>query len=109
MGVVTQRLAAAAMAAGARIHTGQAVERVLVEGGAAVGVATAGGREHAAHAVVVNADPFRMRGLVGAANLGPELNAKLDGMRREGNTMKARAALGCACRAWQGGGMLGRG
>lgn len=137
MGVVTQRLAAAAMRAGAAIRTGQAVDRwaaatpglarrvcraaaspascpagsssacaslsvlataplcchsIIVEGGAARGVVTAGGAERRArHAVCVNADPFRLRQLAGGpAAFPPAFNARLDAMRRDGTTMKAR-------------------
>lgn len=67
---------------------------IIVEGGTARGVVTADGRELQAKAVVVNADPFRLRQLAGAANFTPELNAKLDGMRMDGTTMKARGAGG---------------
>lgn len=49
---------------------------------------TSDGRELRARAVVVNADPFRLRQLVGADSFTPELNAKLDGMRKDGTTMK---------------------
>ncbi|KAL4420367.1 hypothetical protein ABPG77_002307 [Micractinium sp. CCAP 211/92] len=93
MGTVTQRLAAAARRAGATIRTGAKVESILVEGGTARGVVTAEGWELRARAVLVNADPFRLRELAGAANFTSELNEKLDGMRKDGTTMKVNLAL----------------
>src|ERR1044071_2212123 len=39
------------------------------------------------------AAPCRMRGLVGAAPLGPEYNARLDGYVRPGMTLKVNLAL----------------
>lgn len=143
MGTVTQRLAAAAMQAGARIQTGVAASRwarrggsagqgcvfrgqcwqqpaprhsppvhclscslcsIIVEDGAARGVVTADGTERRARqAVLVNADPFRLRTLAGGeAAFSADFNARLDNMRRDGTTMKAslqRAApVGAACR-----------
>lgn len=90
MGVVTQRLAAAALRAGATIRTGQAVDGILVEGGVACGITTAGGAERRARAVCVNADPFRLRQLAGgSAAFPPAFNARLDAMKRDGTTMKA--------------------
>ena len=41
-----------------------------------------------AKVVVGNLDPFRLRDLVGAERFGPELNQRLDAMRRPGTTMK---------------------
>ena len=55
-----------------------------MERGAAAGVAVAGGEERRAAAVVVNADPFRLRELAGAAHFPAEFNARLDAMRRPG-------------------------
>jgi phytoene dehydrogenase-like protein len=57
MGALAQALAAAARAAGAEIRTSAPVERILVEGGRAGGVALAGGERLAAGAVVSSADP----------------------------------------------------
>jgi phytoene dehydrogenase-like protein len=93
MGTVTQRLADAARAAGARIETGRAVEAVRVDGGVVRGVALAGGAEVRADIVVCNADPFRMRGLVGRAALPAEYNARLDGYARPGTTLKVNLAF----------------
>lgn len=94
MGTVTQRLATAAMQAGAKIHTGRPVDRILLEDGAAAGVLTVDGQVLRAKAVLVNADPFRLRELVGGAEAFPaDFNAKLDGLRKDGTTMKVNMAL----------------
>ncbi|KAK9820319.1 hypothetical protein WJX72_008932 [[Myrmecia] bisecta] len=93
MGTVTRQLAMAAMDEGAAIQTGRPVERVLVEGDAAVGVVLRGGQEVRAKAVVVNADPFRCQQLVGASNFPAEFNSKLESMKRDGTTMKVNLAL----------------
>jgi phytoene dehydrogenase-like protein len=93
MGTVTARLAEAAGRAGARIDTGCAVSGIVVERGAARGVTLADGREMRARVVVCNADPFRMRALVGDAHLPPDYRARIDGYRRDGSTFKVNLAL----------------
>jgi phytoene dehydrogenase-like protein len=65
MGSVTAALRAAAEAAGARVSTAAAVERVLVEEGAATGLVLEDGREVPARAVLSNADPLRTARLAG--------------------------------------------
>jgi phytoene dehydrogenase-like protein len=92
MGTVTQRLAQAAREAGARIETGRGVQAILTERGVATGVRTER-TEIQAKTVVVNADPFRMRELVGAGRLSKEYNARLDNYRRDGTTLKVNLAL----------------
>jgi phytoene dehydrogenase-like protein len=47
-----------------------------------------------AKVVLVNADPFRMRDLVGRESLPDDYNARLDGYRRPGSTFKVNLALG---------------
>jgi phytoene dehydrogenase-like protein len=93
MGTVTRTLAEAALAAGAAIETGRAVERVLLSAGGASGVVLEGGEEIAARTVVVNADPFRLQKLVGEAHLPADYRARIDGYRRDGSTMKVNLAL----------------
>lgn len=93
MGTVSERFAAAARAAGAVIETGQRVAQIVVEGGAAVGVVTQRGEEIRARAVLVGADPFRMRELVGAENLPEDYNRRLDSLRRDGTSLKVNLAL----------------
>jgi phytoene dehydrogenase-like protein len=93
MGTVTARFADAARAHGATIATGTAVRRIVVEGGAVRGLVTEDEREIRAQVVLVNADPFRMRDLVGAASFPAEYNRRLDGYRKPGSTFKLNLAL----------------
>jgi len=93
MGTVTQRLADAARKAGAVIETNRRVERILVDGGQASGVLLSDGTELRASTVVCNADPFRMRTLVGQERLPADYNARLDGYRRNGSTFKVNLCL----------------
>jgi len=93
MGTVTQRLAEAARAAGARIETGRGVQAILAQRGAARGVRLQDGTEIAAKTVVVNADPFRMRDLAGTQSFPADYNERIDRYRRDGTTMKVNLAL----------------
>ena len=93
MGNVTKELARLATEAGATIVTAAAVERVVTAAGNVAGVQLADGREVAAKVVVSNADPFRLRNMVGAEKFPGEFNDKLDGFRRTGTTMKVNLAL----------------
>ena len=93
MGTVTSRIAEAARRAGASIETGRRVERIVVDAGTAKGVVVAGGLELRAPIVVCNADPFRMRDLVGGSILPDEYNRRLDAQLRDGTTMKVNLAL----------------
>jgi phytoene dehydrogenase-like protein len=93
MGTVTRRLADAALAAGARIETGRRVARLDSDGGAIRRVVCADGREVACKAAVVNADPFRLLGLLGRDQLPADYVARIDGYRRPGTTMKVNLAL----------------
>lgn len=93
MGTVSERFAAAAGAAGAAIETGNGVAQIVVEGGAAVGVVTQAGAEIRARAVIVGADPFRMREMVGADLFPEDYNKRLDGLRRDGTSLKVNLAL----------------
>jgi phytoene dehydrogenase-like protein len=90
MGTVTQTLAAAARSAGARIETGRAVRAI---GARPLAVRLADGSEIGARAVVVNADPFRLRDLIGPERLPSSWNARVDGYRRDGTTFKVNLAL----------------
>jgi phytoene dehydrogenase-like protein len=93
IGTVTQKIAYAATRAGVHIETGAGVEQILVDGGIATGVLLEDGRTLRADTVVCNADPFRMRDLVGAGALPADYNARLDGYRRDGSTFKLNMAL----------------
>ncbi|MDP9035129.1 MAG: NAD(P)/FAD-dependent oxidoreductase [Myxococcota bacterium] len=94
MGTVTARLADAAMRAGATIETSRRVDRILIDRGAARGVALEDGTELRARIVVCNADPFRMRELVGAGSFPREFNERIQSFARDGTTMKVNLALG---------------
>ena len=93
MGTVTQRIARAALDAGATIQTGTKVARILVQGQDVRGVALADGTEIRAPVVVCNADPFRMVTLVGESSLPAEYVQRIDRYRRDGTTMKVNLAL----------------
>jgi len=93
MGRVTSELARLAVDAGATIATGTAAEQIVVRNGTAEGVVVSGERDLAARAVLCNADPFRMRTLVGAQHFPDAFNSKLDGVRRLGTTLKVNFAL----------------
>jgi phytoene dehydrogenase-like protein len=93
MGSITQEFARLAREAGVEIHLGARVVEILTRGGAVQGVVLEGGREIQASIVVTNADPFRMRALVGRGRFPEEFNRKLDGLKRMGTTMKVNLAL----------------
>lgn len=93
MGAVTAELARLATAAGAQIITNASVARIELRGGAVSGVALADGRTIDTKVVLSNADPFRTRALVGEHAFPASFNAKLDGFRRAGTTMKVNLAL----------------
>src|SRR5450432_1119775 len=93
MGTITKKLAAAAQGAGVRIETGRGVQSIQSTSGIASGVVLKDGTELKARTVVVNADPFRLRELIGQEKLPAEYNARLDNYRRDGTTMKVNLAL----------------
>ena len=66
MGAITQAMRKEAEARGVEIRTGQGVERILEEGGRAMGVGLADGTEIAARCVISNLNPRLLPGLVGA-------------------------------------------
>jgi phytoene dehydrogenase-like protein len=93
MGSVTKELARLAVAAGAEIHTRAGVARIVTRAGSVAGLVLHDGREVEARVVVSNTDPFRLRELVGAENLPADFNARLDGFKRPGTTLKVNLAL----------------
>jgi phytoene dehydrogenase-like protein len=94
MGTVTQTIATRALAAGATIRSGVAVDRIVVDGGVATGVVGQRGEEVRARAVLVATDPFRLPALLGSA-CPDELRSRIDGYveRSLGQTMKVNLAL----------------
>jgi phytoene dehydrogenase-like protein len=93
MGAITQTFADAARKAGADIRTGTKVVAIESQQGAARGVVLEDGTRISAKAVVVNADPFRMVGLLGRDNLPVEYTKRIDGYKRPGSTFKVNMAL----------------
>ncbi len=94
MGTVSRMIAEAAQKAGAVIQTGKGVAKLLHARNQITGVALKDGTELKAACVVVNADPFRMRALVGREALPNEYNSRLDEYaKKPGSTMKVNLAL----------------
>lgn len=93
MGSVAREFARLARAAGAEITAGAGVERILSGNGQVTGLLLKDGREVEARVVVCNADPFRLRSLVGTGSFPPEFNARLDAFKRHGTTLKVNLAL----------------
>ncbi|MBD2740040.1 NAD(P)/FAD-dependent oxidoreductase [Coleofasciculus sp. FACHB-1120] len=93
MGTVTNRLAEAARKAGVQIETGRGVTQILLSRGVAKGVVFQDGTEINATTTIVNADPFRLRQLVGAENLPMEYNSRLDAYQKDGSTFKVNLCL----------------
>ena len=94
IGRVTEAMADAAREAGAEIRTGAEVERVVVEGGRASGVALADGSVIDAERVLSNADPLRtFFGLVGEELLPGPFAASLRNYRCEGTSVKVNLGV----------------
>jgi len=94
MNAVAAALTGAAREAGVEIRTGVSVERVLVENGAACGVALAGGEEIRGRTVVSNADPKRTYlSLVDAKSLDDDFVRRVANLRTRANCVKFLAAL----------------
>jgi phytoene dehydrogenase-like protein len=93
MGVVTDEIARVVRSHGGDIETSSRVERIVAQSGVVEGVLLEDGRELRARVVVVGADPFQMRTMVGRDALPDGYNARLDGYVRPGMTMKVNLAL----------------
>ena len=93
MGSIAKEFGRLAVEAGVRIITSTAVEKILSTNKQVIGVLLKNGQELHAPIVVCNADPFRMRQMVGSENLPTAFNTKLDGLKRYGTTMKINMAL----------------
>ncbi|MDX6287529.1 MAG: hypothetical protein QOG53_3014 [Frankiales bacterium] len=92
MGTVSARIADAARAAGATFITDSPVQRVLVEGGRACGVALSNDHTVSASVVVGGCDPFQLAALTGDA-LPTALTSQLAHLQRSGTTLKLNLAL----------------
>lgn len=95
MGSVAKEFARLAIDAGVKIITSAGVERIVSTNNQVTGVLLKNGEELQASIVVCNADPFRMREMVGSENLSQPFNKKLDHLKRFGTTMKVNMALKC--------------
>mgnify|MGYP002403063343 CR=1 FL=1 len=94
MGAITRAMARAAEAAGAEIHTGQGVERILVEGGRATGVVTAAGETLRARAVVANVNPKLLyQRLLPAGAVPPATAERMRNWRCGSGTFRMNVAL----------------
>jgi len=96
MGSITKTLAETAQKAGAKIQLNSRVKQFILGGTAnkeIKGAILEDGRRIYANVVVVNADPFRMRTMIGADNLPKEYNQRLDNYKRDGTTMKINMSL----------------
>lgn len=93
MGTVTRKLAEAAQAAGAKILTSKKVASIEIVSGICKGVVLEDGEKISATTVVVNADPFRMRNMIGKNHLPDDYNKRIDSYRKPGSTMKVNLAL----------------
>jgi phytoene dehydrogenase-like protein len=93
-GAVAQALAKAAQEAGAAVRTGAEVARIMVEAGAARGVALSSGDELTARAIVSGVDPKRtFLGLVDPIELGPEFIRRVRNIRAAGTLAKINYAV----------------
>jgi phytoene dehydrogenase-like protein len=94
MGAISEAIASAAVAAGARIRTNADVSSILVRGGRAYGVALADGEELHARAVVSNADPkITFLKLLDPKDLDEEFLGEIKKIHIEGCSLKINLAL----------------
>ncbi|MDP6928674.1 MAG: NAD(P)/FAD-dependent oxidoreductase [Planctomycetota bacterium] len=93
-GQISMAIASAAQRHGAKILTESPVEKVLVEGGRAVGVVLEHGEEIRAKHVVSGVDPHRtFLGLVGEEHLDPEFAEHITRFKMRGSSGKVNLAL----------------
>ncbi len=94
MGALTQAMAAAAVAAGARIRTDAAVSQVAVKDGRVAGIVLATGEEIAAPTVISSADPRRtFLRLIDPVHLTPDFLGRVQNYRSMGTVAKVNLAL----------------
>ena len=94
MGAITGAIAAECAARGVQVHSGQAVERVLVEDGRACGVVLADGRELRAARVVSNLNPKLLyTRLVDRAHLDEDTAQRIERYRCGSGTFRMNVAL----------------
>ncbi|HEV7717307.1 MAG TPA: NAD(P)/FAD-dependent oxidoreductase [Steroidobacteraceae bacterium] len=94
MGAVSDALAAAARASGAKVRTGNPVARITLDGDKVSGVELEGGEQLAAGTVVSNADPARtLLQLLGARHLETGFVHRVRHFRTKGMAAKLHLAL----------------
>jgi len=94
MGAITQAMAKAATAVGVEISLEAPVERVLVDGGHAVGVKLAGGEEVIAEAVIANVGPRLLyERLLDPADLDPAFLRRIGAFKTGSGTFRMNVAL----------------
>ncbi|MBI1250729.1 MAG: FAD-dependent oxidoreductase [Alphaproteobacteria bacterium] len=94
MGAITQAMAMACAEKGVEIVIDSAVDRVLVDGGKAVGVRLANGQEERARCVISNAAPqVLFERLVDAADLDAEFHTRIAGFQSGSATLRMNVAL----------------
>ena len=94
MGAITQAMAAACSEHGVEISLEAAVDKVLVDGGKAVGVRLASGEEIAASIVAANVGPALLyRQMVDSADLDADFNRRIAGFKTGSGTFRMNVAL----------------
>ena len=94
MGAISQALAGAALARGARIRTGETVAGIVVVDGSARGVRLASGEVILARAVAANVAPkLLVRDLLPASALASDLRRRFLGLKSGSGTFRMNVAL----------------
>ena len=94
MGALTRAMAAAAVAAGARLRTDAAVSQLAVKDGRVAGVVLESGEEIAASTVISGADPRRtFLRLIDPVYLAPDFLGRVQNYRSMGTVAKLNLAL----------------
>jgi phytoene dehydrogenase-like protein len=94
MGAITDAMAASARARGVQIETESPVEKILVEGGRAVGVITEDGREFRAPQVAANVHPqLLLQKLLDADTLAFDDRRRIDAYRSHSASFRMNVAL----------------
>lgn len=92
MGTVTERLRDLALRDGVDFVLDTPVASIEIEPSGVIGAVTGQGELHEARTIVVNADPFRMLDMLGAA-CPAGLRERVNGYRRPGSTLKVNLCL----------------
>jgi phytoene dehydrogenase-like protein len=94
MGMITQAMASSAREKGVNIRTDAAVQRILVENGAATGVQLAGGEKLFSPMLAANTDPKRtFLTLLGEQYLPPDFARDIRAFRQESASLRMNLAL----------------